>query len=1344
MAQPRDATANSRKVALDNLQQEIAELHSRAKQPRRAVNHDQMLKARIESKTNEIIAKLLQEEESKSKKETKRNTKEQRNIIAKSIPQAVDPVVQASEITKAADYPPEIFLRAGLIRPPFPLATKRSVIESKPPPSFTLRPSTIKFKDFVPGTPQTQTVSFTNISNSMAQFKVKTMNVNLEQFVTIVHSPSVKVGLGSTLDILLKFMPAADTETMRGLQVEFLSSMGDLLTLTVDILEPCQDPVIGSVGATHMDLVVFDNSRGIYPNLDRLFGISKHKKASLATLVGSVLDLQFGHVVLGASRSVYIELVNNGFNPVDFRIDIQAEPAGPFKIAVNSGVLSGYSQSRVDIFLCPAYSANWKPSTSKVDGFAGTRVSQSLTITFDNGKTYTVNCSGVALDPPLFSSKSVLDFQNCTVDTLYHDIVQVSNSHNSALRFYLDFSPLKVEHAESRFWVDIPHLGQLTLSTSFGFVQPLKDMPVWFTLKLNKDALDANPDFRIPFSISYIEKSTGKTRQVPVTIIGRVCDDRVFISAQNLDFGRVSMLEKKHVAITVENKYTFKQIVHITTSDPAFSLLDTSEYTGNYMVIEPLQIVQRTGIFQPLKSGQMEIDVGCHTTRNQTCELKLKGTGVLPPLTLSSSQIKFDPLAFGSVQSLDICLKRTIESYSKEQIWNYEFGDAVCTRAQGADGKSVGVDNGLENMPDIVSIWPPNGSVDAGKSSQHLQVCISAPAFPNVPAAQVIASGETTSTRERKNTGPLDSATTKITVNNLASLFKMKLPVQVDWIIPCKITTCTSARTPTDCKPEFNDQQVCEFTVYLLVSCQFVQPKFTISSPADFSIPFGNVVTGGSALQKIHIRNNTDNELYLKLSGIDPTSYFYLARAIRPISARETGVLHVGFKPKIEGQYFARLRISEGATISAVKMIATSSLPRVKLTTGHLDFGNLLVGEESTLLMTLTNDGSIAVQAALQLHQVLNVNDSGESMAGMQNFNGRNAFYIEKSRLNLPVGGSLTVNVRFKPDRPSDLYYDQINVSFTGQTSPITINVCGRAWGSSGVPCGYLIHPRTHQVTSWIRAPQIELADSVAKLYPDVVTDLAKLDDDAISAVYLSTRRKLVSFVTYKLDWKQFAASELGYKSLNTYWRVMPCEFSLSNLKPAMKIDSKKSTAIEYTFEECPDSFEYDEFLQDYLLKPGARFHNSRISLDSIKGIIELGQSKDITATLKSPQFEFASQCRTKWDSLPKPVKNDGTRPMQQIADLFDKDGSLKQPIVPKDEMQKISNPQDFFAVIPSGETEFYTEKMERLELERPKAIETVYKLTIKGGYRAIEPRGIIGPSESTLFYVKFKAEADQ
>jgi hypothetical protein len=303
-----------RQHALKSLEEQITEQlkHRRKGQKPHEIDKNKLQKAEIEKRTNQIIAKILAENEALDKvnkpcvRLLKKNKLERLEGIPKS-PIEIE-VSQAETNLIAPEFPMLLSKDSKRHIPPMkpiPSIMQVAVEEKSTPISFRASPHHIIFKDYVPGRTYSQNLVFTNVSSFMNQFKVTSVAIEISQVVKIFHSQSIKVGMGGCCNVKIIFTPPSDfsVEIYNAL-VHFETSLGERVTVKVSLLKPKCIPIVSCVGGKQNNTVIFDNSRGQYTNFDRLVGKSYHSVENMAKLCtdSNKLCLDFGVCVLGGRK----------------------------------------------------------------------------------------------------------------------------------------------------------------------------------------------------------------------------------------------------------------------------------------------------------------------------------------------------------------------------------------------------------------------------------------------------------------------------------------------------------------------------------------------------------------------------------------------------------------------------------------------------------------------------------------------------------------------------------------------------------------------------------------------------------------------------------------------------------------------------------------------------------------------------------------------------------------------------------------------------------------------------------------------------------------------------------
>lgn len=692
----------------------------------------------------------------------------------------------------------------------------------------------------------------------------------------------------------------------------------------------------------------------------------------------------------------------------------------------------------------------------------------------------------------------------------------------------------------------------------------------------------------------------------------------------------------------------------------------------------------------------------------------------------------------------------------------------------------------IEFDTSIIDIWPHKGLIENSKSKVGIQITVCPPKAPShvespfeipiIPNEDLFDGSESNAMLYRESRDKIrdkkigsrklsnvtvnksvaqpfspfspDSVTDRVTEKlalDLTPFEKMlfsKPDPEVTWLLPCKIKEGISNRIGTESILDKAQISTSEHTIYLKLVTPFRLPSFRIISPEGGQINYGKIAVCQKHVCSIKIKNVSGKTIALKIRGLNTNGPFYLAKAVRPFKHGEICQINVGFKPDSETRFFSMLEIFEGSTVEQIKLIAEGIIPTIELdnTSKELNFGNIVVGDTASKGFKIKNTSTISIECIISMfHSELAAINSLSSY-GTQNSTGKNPFSTSILRTKIYPGATTDVIVRFSPDRPSDLFFDKIDILFPGQKDQTSIYVSGRAWGTTLCVTGYKAHPESYRESECVGGlhAAIQIEATMAKLYNSKSIDEANLDDEMLSKLFLSTtNRREVFFVTFDMRWIKVKASSLGYPDCDedtAYWRIECQDIVLANMKPlSLKLDGKKYDG-EFTIEEYSGTFVYDNFVHDYVFKPlkdsGFNKNAVRFLLDVNKGNIEYGGTRSLKVTALDQIRSFYEGCISaseKYDT--------------KVSKKYSMNDFAKNKVMLDWSSIKNNDPMNVFIPLPDKEAEYYRQKMQQKELLEPIYVETVYKINMKGGYRFLEPKGLQLENESQTFFVKIRAD---
>ncbi|KAJ3131708.1 hypothetical protein HK100_006076 [Physocladia obscura] len=346
---------------------------------------------------------------------------------------------------------------------------------------------------------------------------------------------------------------------------------------------------------------------------------------------------------------------------------------------------------------------------------------------------------------------------------------------------------------------------------------------------------------------------------------------------------------------------------------------------------------------------------------------------------------------------------------------------------------------------------------------------------------------------------------------------------------------------------------------------------------------------------------------------------------------------------------------------------------------------------------------------------------------------------IEPNEKSLFLGDIAIGDIKFAPDHESDLYFETILVDVWGASKPTEFQIHGRCWDVSSTLQGYERPPVT--LCEYFPFPELDQEyaqklfngefsrpvllneitvehESVSKSSVQFVSNAkpaadakkkqtaptskekdtqAKPDneDSVIGEILRQTDRVNTRFALVTCTWKKHDSGK---------WFVEQGEIRISSLKPAnfTKQETKQSPHTEFFIESWNGSFEYSEQYRNYRINSGcpqtADEPMVKFCVDVKKGTVEYGTSKSLQIKLLNETHRF-------WGS---------------IAIL--KKTSLDSKFSESDQQQS-----------------------EDLQLfDVPFAVDTYLKITLKGGIRYVDPKGLVSMSESRVWILKITAKKQE
>ncbi|KAJ3393608.1 hypothetical protein HDU92_007647 [Lobulomyces angularis] len=474
-------------------------------------------------------------------------------------------------------------------------------------------------------------------------------------------------------------------------------------------------------------------------------------------------------------------------------------------------------------------------------------------------------------------------------------------------------------------------------------------------------------------------------------------------------------------------------------------------------------------------------------------------------------------------------------------------------------------------------------------------------------------------------------------------------------------------------------------------------------------LDFDRVPIGKSLVQTIKIRNTTDKEIQITSTLLNPQGPFYLAKALRSIKPNQFFVVKVSFEPTKIGANLSMMQLKSDGSQITIKLNGEGVIPSiiVEPVEKRLTFSDIVVGESSTNTFKIHNPCHFPIKYSFSFKEKDN------SICDSEDF--EPCFKVFPTECVLAPGIRQEVSVTFDPKNESDLFHTILDINFWGKSEDHTIDIFGRAWETSTALLGYdnlplsmdpqyivdgqndLELPSSQDIAALISKSKTSIGNEhKSKLSLDKSVDSAELlnsnGKDRVKAI--DTR-----FVTLKCSWKKLNKDS---DTINQPWTVDFKELQVANLKTTQKLENTgkgtKAIAAQYTIERIKSKFEYVEETGHFVVKAedNATTAGYLFEIEPTAGTIEFGTSKTLNIRLIEAILE-----QSKLDANQE------------------KDKEKKKKNIDKSSASAIAS----------------------VPVSTPIKVETYFRVRLKGGYHAVEPKGPTNANDKRDWILKVVVE---
>jgi hypothetical protein len=1350
---------------------------------------------RMEARKMEIFKRVMDQKKSKQNRLPTHKRKEHYEVISTSITdeEPTDPEPEPVSSTAPLDFNQlEVDaepLQQAKARIPIPLVRAKPVRKTKEKPilflkPFELDPPLLQFMDIAMDMTYSKPVRVINATSSPKYFKLLGCDREIDDFVTVSMTPSGSMCSGAECLLQVQFTPSPKfvaNPSKEDTFIHFQSSCGTTFDLKLVFSAAKCVPIITQAGGTQLMPIDFlKPTRDLTAKKrDIIRGVPRYVFLSSPTHA----KVDFEDCVIGGKKKIWINIQNQGSVETEFYVDVVQKAEfmprkfqltttmleeeesdevfceGPFVIRNAAGVLSAYGSKKIAIILQPHFNPD-----HAFEEPCPISINASFAIHFENNQVpIIVDCVASTRVLTLYPDRQMVDFKHCLPNRGYQDKILLWNKHKISRKFSINCGAFKSFVRGDSKVITIPNVGVVEFSPSAGFIQPNSSSVVWIKVKFAPNALEylSNGDFSQVFTFAYVEQITELERFAPLTIKASLTSNKIIVTAldqsENLDFGKVSVFERKKMQVSIQNCCKFEQLVQYVPSTNFKLGSQAGDLSATSFAVPPLTAVSRLVWFEPKVGSNVSEDLVFLTTNNYKSVVRCKGKGYYPPAHFSQSQIIFPALPFGNDAIKQVLIEK--EKRFKHEL-SYTFLDPILISI--SDGiKTYFNDQDFyleENDFEMIQVNPKYALFT---THDKIPIEISANILAKHTSTRIVEQGSTRDKGVVDKVSPLTIPMDQkpvVATSFQKLLFSLHHPL-LTWLIPCQLKALQTEEDRLKSlmagEPRSELFGLSEPSlIYLQVCIPCRDAELVLLHPSNHQCSFQSIPVGVKKVQFISIMNISSRVVKLGIEGLSPHGPFSVSGTEKEIQPQAVCTIPVNFKPCDSINYSNLLVLGFEASRVKVRLMGAGLLPRLELnwsdkktsSSSHLlDLGNVCVGDVVSREITITNPTTVPL---LCKFSILGSHHKYADQVGIRNKSGSSPFYITCFRSTLaPLSTSGPLEIFYAPDCASSNSFDFLSIEYYGQEErdALILPLKARAWESSPCIPSFEEHPWTYKGRFKSRSQQEDYEWISSNLFPNQEEE----GGGGGMGVALQASKGDHEFITIPIKWKSYLGSELGSEPrqyllnpTSRYWRLEGEDFLLSNLKTNGKAE-RKSGPTEFLIEKVDIGFEYDVSNQSYVFSPPISNPSGfRLEMEPSRGVIESGSSKSISIQITHPTRVFLDECVKEWDRLDAPNPNPNPNPNNNNNIITTIDSSSK--IATKYDGGRVAETMGV-GIWPEKEAAYFREACLKMEEHHDDDVhvEQVFRVTFRNGMRFVEPKGTFGSDETRVFYCKVVAKKD-
>ena len=787
-------------------------------------------------------------------------------------------------------------------------------LETRKSADFLAKPNKIIFLDFELNKTYTKTISLTNVSNQLTMVRFCGISPNLSDLCSHQFENKSSLSPGMSTKFTISFHPPI-LSSMVGM-VHFMTPNGSF-DVPIECHPPQVEPILSSK------------------------------------------TVDFGVESVGEIRQKFLYIENKGAMAGKVRFNFE-ELENEIAISTEMGEITNGTCLKLPSKSSIKCLVDYMPKlVGKIEKFITLEIYDANENLIDKPKTVLI--TAVAEPISISLSSSSFDLSVCTVGFLYQEHFLIKNTGNTARTF--SFQIPKV----------LSHILQLYPST--GYVQAMSETKVQIKFQPDRDhcrKILAGSKFyenetRV-MEMAVVVNIIDQGQPLEIVIYAILNDQTLQVATNCIDFGACTIHESVLTKVIVTNP---------TLLVENFGFLDLPSYVSirpgaGFNAIMPGEKIELEIVFSPAKTMDYEFKIVMQSLRSFQHTIKCKGTGVKPPLSISSQHLEFKTSLYDADRQCLFVINNHEDgdefTHSVPRIGNeaiFPVGPTSFSLMPPADcglvfSPAVGTILPGEKSQIVVTYSPIIAEEDIIKLMEEEQEKL-----PSVSNSRVSSRQSSRASKSRSTPTPVEPRSTELYWKVRDRIIRNFVGTKQVIKVPCYIT----ADDITTGNAYKNVKYDIENCLWIEVTINAVRPPIVVQG-GRMNVNFAAQPIGEKENKYLLVENISSDVLSLKSTMLDPSGPFSLQSALP--SEFAPGAKHqmlFNFIPDEHVYYQEGVEIqSNGGDSSAslrINVRGQGLLPQCKLIgveDNSIDLGVVGVNQSNHAVFTIQNETNFDLQ----------------------------------------------------------------------------------------------------------------------------------------------------------------------------------------------------------------------------------------------------------------------------------------------------------------------------------------------------------------------------------------------